>query len=170
MPTSIITRPATSGDLPEISNLHARVFGPGRYARSAYRVREGKGLMTRFCRVAVDQDKIVAALRMTDVTIGKISGAALLGPIAVDPAHHGQGFGRKLIAEAIQSARDAGLRLIVLVGDEPYYGRLGFKLVPHGHITFPGPVNPSRILAIELKPGALSQVRGLIVAVQPPQA
>lgn len=170
MPTSIITRPATSGDLTEISNLHARVFGPGRYARSAYRVREGKGLMTRFCRVAVFQDKIVAALRMTDVTIGKISGAALLGPIGVDPAHHGQGFGRELIAEAIQSARDAGLQLIVLVGDEPYYGRLGFKLVPHGQITFPGPVNPSRILAIELKPGALSQYRGLIVAVQPSQA
>ncbi len=170
MSTPIVTRPADPSDLATISNLHARVFGPGRYARSAYRVREGKGLMTRFCRVAEVEGEIVAALRMTDVMIGNASGAALLGPIAVDATHHGQGFGRVLIAEAIQSARVAGLKLVVLVGDEPYYGRLGFKLVSPGQIKFPGPVNPSRILAIELEPGALALFRGLIVAVQPTQA
>ena len=122
--------------------------------------------MTRFCRVAEVEGNIVAALRMTDVMIGNTSGAALLGPIAVDARYHGQGYGRALIAQAIQSAREAGLQVIVLVGDESYYGRMGFKPVPPGQIKFPGPVNPSRILAIELVPAALTALSGMIVAVQ----
>ena len=50
----------------------------------------------------------------------------------------------------------------MLVGDEPYYGRFGFKPVPRGAITFPGPVDSARILAAELEDGALAGFHGLI--------
>ncbi|HML30352.1 MAG TPA: N-acetyltransferase, partial [Hyphomicrobium sp.] len=52
MSPSLTIRPALPDDIPEMSKLHARVFGPGRFARSAYRVREGKGHLSRFCLVA----------------------------------------------------------------------------------------------------------------------
>ena len=107
---------------------------------------------------------MLAALRMTEIRIGGTGGAALLGPVAVETAVRGQGFGRRLISEALDDVKRAGLKLVVLVGDEIYYGRLGFKPVPPGQIAFPGPVNPGRILYVELEAGALARYRGVISA------
>ncbi len=158
------TRPLAERDAASIAALHARVFGPGRFARTAYRVREGTGTVSPYCRGAFAGNQLVAALRMTEVTIGGRVGALLLGPLAVDPDFANQGFGRRLIGEAIEAARAGGVRLIVLVGDEPYYGRFGFKPVPPGQIRLPGPVDPRRLLAAELVPGALAESHGLVVA------
>lgn len=165
MSPPLVIRTAVPQDVPEISRLHARVFGPGRFARSAYRVREGKGHLSRYCLVAHLGGELIASLRMTEITIGGRPGAALLGPVAVDPEHRGIGLGTKLMKEAIEAARAGGTSLIVLVGDDPYYGRFGFKVVPAGQIVFPGPVNPARLLARELKDGVLADYRGLIVAI-----
>jgi predicted N-acetyltransferase YhbS len=101
---------------------------------------------------------------MTEITIGRRPGAALLGPVAVDPEHRGLGVGTKLMREALAAAREGGTALVVLVGDDPYYGRFGFKSVPTGQIFFPGPVNPARILACELQDGATTAYRALIAA------
>jgi predicted N-acetyltransferase YhbS len=164
MSPNLSIRRASPEDIAEISRLHARVFGPGRFARSAYRVREGKGHISRFCLVACLGTEVIASIRTTEVTIGGKTGAVLLGPIAVDGEHRSLGLGSRLIAAAFDAARTGGARLIVLVGDQPYYGRFGFNVVPMGQIVFPGPVNPQRILARELEPGALSDYRGLVVA------
>ncbi len=167
MSQSIAIRPAVPDDIASISKLHARVFGPGRFARSAYRVREGKGHISRFCLVACVGDEIVASIRTTEIAIGGTKGALLLGPVAVDDSHRSNGLGRRLIHAALEAARAAGARLIVLVGDEPYYGRFGFRAVPFGQIVFPGPVDPRRILACELEAHALASFRGLVTA-EPP--
>ena len=50
-------------------------------------------------------------------------------------------------------ARAEGFSLVLLVGDMPYYGRFGFNPVPPGQITLPGPVDPARLLSLELVPG-----------------
>ncbi len=168
MSPSIVIRKALPEDLIEISRLHARVFGPGRFARSAYRVREGKGHLSRFCLVACIGNEIVASIRTTEIAIGNTKGAILLGPVAVDSGHRSFGLGSKLMTAALDAARSGGAKLVVLVGDLPYYGRFGFKAVRPGQITFPGPVDPSRILAHELEPEALAAYRGLVVA-EPPQ-
>lgn len=166
MTLSFTTRRAHESDLAAISELHERTLGPGRFARSAYRVREGTAGVSRFCRVALLDRRIVAALRMTEITIGGTDGALMLGPLAVDPEFTGQGCGRRLIAELLDDARAAGIKLVVLVGDPPYYGRFGFQHVPMGQILLPGPVNPLRLLAVELKPGALAEYRGPVHAVR----
>jgi predicted N-acetyltransferase YhbS len=161
----VVTRPATPEDVPLISALHDDVFGPGRFARTAYRVREQMGSaseISRFCRLAVAGDQLVAAIRMSEIAIGGKKGAALLGPLVVASEYAGQGYGRMLVGEAVEAARAGGIKIVVLVGDEPYYGRFGFKRVTPGAITFPGPVNPGRILAAELEDGALQQFTGLI--------
>ena len=160
----IISRPAVQADMPAVSELSARVFGPGRFVRTAYRVREGTPDVSPFCRVALLGDRIIAAIRMTGISIGGRGGALLLGPLAVDPEFANLGYGRRLIAESTEAARAAGMELILLVGDMPYYGRLGFVPVPIGQITLPGPVNPARLLAVELQPGALDRYRGAVAA------
>lgn len=165
MLAKVIYRPMAPEDVPLVSALHDRAFGPGRFARTAYRVREQMGPgreVSRFCRLAVAGDRPIAAVRMSEIAIGGKPGAALLGPIVVAPEHAGQGFGRALIKEALDAARAGGVHLVVLVGDESYYGRLGFKRVPPGTITLPGPVDPARILADELVPGALAEYSGPI--------
>lgn len=170
MLSKIVTRPMVPEDVPLVSALHDRVFGPGRFARTAYRVREQMGPGTevsRLCRLAAAGDHVVAALRMSEIAIGGRKGAALLGPLVVAPEYAGQGYGRALVRQAIDAARAAGVRLIVLVGDEPYYGRFGFKPVPPGAITLPGPVNPARILAAELVEGALADYRGQVSGRRP---
>ncbi len=164
MPSTITIRKATADDLAAISDLNARVFGPGRFARSAYRVREGKGHLSRFCLIAEGAKQLVASLRMTEITIGGKPGAALLGPIVVEPEHRGEGLGTRMVSEALAACKSAKARLVVLVGDEPYYGRFGFHPVQPGRIVFPGPVNPTRILASELESGALSEFHGLVAA------
>ncbi len=164
MSPPLIIRPAVSDDIGEISKLHARVFGPGRFARSAYRVREGKGHLSRFCLVACLGNAVIASIRTTEVTVGGTAGAVLLGPVAVDGEHRSLGLGSKLIHAALDTAKAGGAKLMILVGDQPYYGRFGFKPVPFGQIVFPGPVNPQRILAYELNEGALAGYRGLVVA------
>jgi predicted N-acetyltransferase YhbS len=164
MPPAPVFRPAVPDDLAEISALHARAFGPGRFTRAAYRVREGTADVTPYCRVCVIDGRLVAAVRFTPVTIGGKGGALLLGPLAVDPAWANQGYGRGLVAKALEDARAAGIAIVVLVGDEPYYGRLGFRRVPWGQIALPGPVDPNRLLAAELQPGALAGYSGSVVA------
>lgn len=164
MSPPITTRAVAAADLPEIARLNARAFGPGRFARSAYRVREGTAPVSPYCRVALLGHRLVAAVRMTEARVGATGGALLLGPLAVDPDFANQGLGRRLVGEAIEAARAGGIRLVLLVGDVPYYGRFGFAPVPRGQITFPGPVDPARILALELAPGALAEYRGLLAA------
>ena len=151
-------------DLPQISALHARVFGPGRFARTAYRVREGVQLISPYCRKALHGGQLVAAILYPAVRIGAAPGALMLGPLAVEPFLAGKGVGRRLIAESLEAAKAEGIRLVILVGDLPYYGRFGFFGIPPGQIRLPGPVDPDRMLAAELVPGALTSFSGVVTA------
>jgi predicted N-acetyltransferase YhbS len=168
MSQSIITRPAGPEDSADIQALHVRAFGPGRFARTAYRLREGTSEFSAYCRVCRIGGRLVAAVRFTPITIGGRGGALLLGPLAVDPAFANQGHGRGLVGIALEAAREAGIALVLLVGDLPYYARLGFGPVPRGQILLPGPVDPDRLLAVELVPGALAGYRGLVAADRTP--
>jgi predicted N-acetyltransferase YhbS len=167
MSPNIINRPLTPADFAAVSRLHAKVFGPGRFTRTAYRVREGAPKISPYCGVALLGETLVAAVRFTSITIGGVNGALLLGPLAVDPDFAGQGFGKRLVGGAMEAAKAAGVKLVVLVGDEPYYGRFGFRPAPPGQITMPGPVDPARLLAAEFEPGVLAAYTGLIAPFRP---
>jgi predicted N-acetyltransferase YhbS len=159
-----VVRPVRPEDGPEISALHARAFGPGRFVRTAYRVREAAQSASRYCRVCLIDGRIIAAVRFTPIGIGGRHGALLLGPLAVHPEFANRGYGRGLVRQAMDAARADGLSLVLLVGDEPYYARLGFVRVPVGQIVMPGPVNPERLLAAELAAGSLAGYKGLVAA------
>jgi predicted N-acetyltransferase YhbS len=161
--TTALTRAVTAADAARVGGLHARVFGPGRFARTAYRVREGTPFHSRYCRLAMIGDRLVAALRLTPVCVGGRPGALLLGPLAVDPEFANLGHGRRLIRESLDMAASDGRSLVVLVGDTAYYGRLGFApVLPPGRIRLPGPADPARILARDLVPGAGAAASGLV--------
>jgi predicted N-acetyltransferase YhbS len=164
MPPEAFVRPATRDDLSAIVALHDITFGPGAYARTAYRIREGTPPISPFCLVSFLGAELVATVRFTAITIGGARGALLLGPLAVAQAHAGQGYGKALVARGVEAARVAGRSLVLLVGNESYYSRFGFVRVPRAQIKLPGPVDPDRLLAAETTPGALATARGLVAA------
>ncbi len=154
----------TPDDLPALNELCALAFGPGRFARTAYRVREGRAPDTALSFVAWSDGRAAGSIRFTAVKIGGEEGALLLGPLAVDPEFAGQGCGRALIEHGLKAARAGGYRLVLLVGDASYFKRSGFQPVSPARIKFPGPVDPARILAVELEEGALGEFGGVMAA------
>jgi predicted N-acetyltransferase YhbS len=158
---SLIIRPEASVDADAIERLHERAFGPGRFARTAYRIREGAPHLLDLSFTALVGTLLVGSVRLTPVRVGEQAGL-MLGPLTVDPAFENRGIGSVLIERALEAARKAGHELVFLVGDEPYYGRFGFKQAPKGQLTMPGPVDPERLLAAELAEGALAKARGTI--------
>src|SRR5262245_52279011 len=164
MTSSFEIRLEIDGDVETLSRLSAEAFGPGRFARSAYRVREGVPPVASLCLCAALNGKLLGGIRFTAIEIGPEHNAALLGPLVVDPAETGKGIGRALVQEGLQRARVEGFGLVLLVGDMPYYGRFGFQPVPFDQITLPAPVDPARLLALELIPGTLSHAVGQVKA------
>ena len=142
-----------------IEAIHADAFGPGRYARAAFRLREGVPHDPTLSFVAEAGGRVIASVRLTPIRIGGRP-ALLLGPLAVIPAFKGRGAGKRLVVIALDAARAAGHAVVLLVGDEPYYGPLGFVRLPRYAVTLPAPADPDRVLFAGLAPGALDGLGG----------
>jgi predicted N-acetyltransferase YhbS len=151
----------TANDAQAIERLHERTFGPGRFVLSAYRLREHVDHLVDLSFTARIGTLLVGSVRQLPILIGDTK-ALLLGPLTVEPPFRGRGIGRALLDRALKEARARGHRLVVLIGDEPYYGRVGFKIIPKGRATMPGPVDYSRLLVAELVAGAFTDVSGAI--------
>ncbi|MBI5132246.1 MAG: N-acetyltransferase [Rhodopseudomonas palustris] len=158
---SLTILPETPNDAQLIERLHERTFGPGRFVLSAYRLREHVDHINALSFTARIGTLLVGSVRQLPIAIGDTP-ALLLGPLTVEPPFRSRGVGRLLLDRAISDARAQGHKLIVLVGDEPYYSRVGFKAIPKGRVTMPGPVDASRLLVLELADGAFDGVSGLI--------
>jgi predicted N-acetyltransferase YhbS len=156
--------PLTPDDLVAIDRLDARAFGPGRFAKTAYRLREGVEPDWNLSFVARIGTLVVGANRVTPIVCGGAP-ALLLGPLTVEPAFRSRGLGEALVMKSLDAARKAGHSLVLLVGDAPYYERLGFRGVPKDQLIMPGPVDPERVLCCELQAGALTAMKGKITRV-----
>jgi predicted N-acetyltransferase YhbS len=158
---SLTILPETPDDASAIERLHERTFGPGRFAKTAYRIREGASHRLDLSFTARVGTLLVASVRITPIRISEAK-ALLLGPLTVEPPFRHRGIGKKLIDRALAEAKSQGHRLVVLVGDEPYYAKCGFKRIPRDRATMPGPVDPGRLLVCELAAGAFEGISGPI--------
>jgi predicted N-acetyltransferase YhbS len=204
MSCRFLFRPQIPDDLPTVEALHEEAFGPGRFARTAYRIRESSTLPPPIALTAWDsallehfpakwkpvcvekmrpnkelephfdsiemEKALVGAIQFTAITIGGERGAMLLGPLAIAPAYKNMGCGLRLMKDGLAEAARLGFRLVVLVGDLPYYQRAGFRPIPPGKIARPGPADPARFLAAELEHGALLSFSGLAAADNTPSS
>ena len=148
-------------DAAAIERLHERTFGPGRYVRTSERIREKMAHRFDLSYTARIGTLLVGSVRMTPVCIGETP-ALMLGPLTIEPPFRDRGIGMAMMERALKDAKAKGHKLVVLVGDEPYYKRVGFKRVPSGAIKMPGPADPTRILAAELTEGVLQGVSGVV--------
>ncbi len=141
-------------DAPEHSDaveaLYDEVFGPGRFAKTAERLREGNAKIADASLVAIDSDGLTGVVRVWPVKIGEQGRAAFLGPIAVAERRRGNGVAFKLMERAIGVCREQGYAAVILVGDHEYYERFGFQPAGNGRFQLPGPVDQKRILIRDL--------------------
>jgi predicted N-acetyltransferase YhbS len=141
--------------------LVARAFGPGRYAKAAERLRENSTPLAELCFLAWRGERAVGCVRLWPIAIGDAP-ALLLGPIAVESGERSEGIGAALIRTACDAARAQGHPRIVLVGDEAYFGRFGFRRLTD--VDLPGPVDRDRVLGLALREGAFEGVGGPVLA------
>jgi predicted N-acetyltransferase YhbS len=158
---SLTILPETANDAQAIERLHQRTFGPGRLVLSAYRLREHVDHLPELSFTARIGTLLVGSVRQLPICVGDTP-ALLLGPLTVEPPFRKRGVGRALLDRALKEAKAKGHRLVLLVGDEAYYGRLGFKIVPKGRAAMPGPVDYNRLLVAELADAAFDGVTGAI--------
>ncbi|MFZ2103245.1 MAG: N-acetyltransferase [Oricola sp.] len=170
--TAFTIAPETGAHDAAIDDLHAQAFGPGRFSRAAFRVRE-QGPHDRalsFVALSEEDGRLLGSLRMTWIeTAGTGERGLLLGPLAVQEELKGKGIGKALLRKAVDAAREAGAPYILLVGDKPYYWPFGFEKIPAGKARMPGPVDPERFLICALQPEAVEQIGGMVRWAEKPQ-
>jgi predicted N-acetyltransferase YhbS len=155
---------ATPEDDQFVEELQALAFGPGRFARTAFRVRERFPIDKSLAMIAEVHGERVGSVWMTPISVGGIDGY-LLGPLATHPNFRKRGAG-KLLARAVTKValeRSEG-SFVLLVGDQDYYGPLGWQPTTPGAIKFPGPVDPSRVLLYSYDPTLATTLEGPIAA------
>lgn len=158
-PISRLERP---DDAAAIEALQNSAFGPGAYARAAFRVREQAPHDPSLSFLTEIDGALVGSVRMTPIRVGGDAYGLLLGPLVVEPAHKGQGHGKALMRLVMEEARKAGWPFVILVGDQPYYWPFGFRPLPPGRVQMPGPVDPARLLVAELQPGSAADLTGMV--------
>lgn len=150
-----------------IEQLLDSSFGPKRHTKTVYRLRKNVAPVADLCFVAMDKDvdgndKLVGTIRYWPVTLGGTVQALMLGPIAIDAGQRSAGIGGKLIRHSLAQAAALGHRVVILVGDAPYYGRFGFNRDCVQGLSLPGPVDPTRFQGLELVEGAMDGVTGMV--------
>jgi predicted N-acetyltransferase YhbS len=160
-PTLPSIAPERPQDADVVERLVLRAFGPGRFAKAAERLREGQTPRLGLSMLAWDGREAVGCVRMWQVKVGETP-AIFLGPIAVETAYRSHGVGAALVQRACAAAAAEGDGVVVLVGDMPFFGPLGFAPAPG--VVMPGPVDQRRVLARLLTPGAETGLTGLVVS------
>jgi predicted N-acetyltransferase YhbS len=155
-------RPATSADDDFVDELQAIAFGPGRFARTAFRVREQFPIDPTLSLIAEVDGTPCGSVWMTPISVGGINGY-LLGPLATHPDFRKRGAGKLLAREVTRTALARGEgQFVLLVGDRDYYCPLGWVPTVPGAVVFPGPVDPTRVLVFSDMPELAQTLAGSI--------
>ncbi len=163
--TTMNIRLETASDVTAREALLTKSFGAARFRKTSNRLRDGRLPAEGLAFTATDaRGKLIGTVRLWHIIAGSAGPSLLLGPLAVDPKARGLGLGTALMQHAINTATVLGYESIVLVGDEPFYGKFGFSTAHTRSLHLPGPVDRTRFLGLELIPESLDGAEGLVSA------
>jgi predicted N-acetyltransferase YhbS len=155
---------ATPADDAFVEDLQALAFGPGRFARTAFRVRERFPIDPSLSLISEIDGVPSGSVWMTPISVGGIDGY-LLGPLATHPNYRKRGAGKLLAREVTRIALERGKgSFVLLVGDQDYYCPLGWVPTIPGAVQFPGPVDPTRVLVYSNDSTLAARLAGPIAA------
>jgi putative acetyltransferase len=154
-------RAETEADFVEIVVLTRAAFG-GDYEVELIEKLRAAGLMI-LSLVAVDGGSTVGHIFFSELAVevdGRRVKAAALAPMAVRPNRQRQGIGSKLIETGIESLRNRGYEVVIVLGHPNYYPRFGFSAALTAFLT--APFNGKAFMGLELVPGSLSGQKGSV--------
>ena len=144
-------RQISNEDNDKIVKLLYKSFGPGRFARSVYRLREKNDRDTEFSYIYELNNQILSSISYYKTFLNNDINGLLLGPLAVDPEHRGKGYGVELVKYTIALIKKTmAYDFILVIGDYHYYEKFGFKKI-NNTFSFYGPVNSEKVLILPLK-------------------
>ena len=144
-------RQISNEDNDKIIKLLHKSFGPGRFARSVYRLREKNDRDTEFSYIYELNNQILSSISYYKTFLNNDINGLLLGPLAVDPEHRGKGYGVELVKYTITLIKKTkAYDFILVIGDYHYYEKFGFKKI-NNTFSFYGPVNSEKVLILPLK-------------------
>ena len=144
-------RQISNEDNDKIIKLLYKSFGPGRFARSVYRLREKNDRDTEFSYIYELNNQILSSISYYKTFLNNDINGLLLGPLAVDPEHRGKGYGVELVKYTIALIKKTmAYDFILVIGDYHYYEKFGFKKI-NNTFSFYGPVNSEKVLILPLK-------------------
>ena len=147
-----------------IEALYDRTFGPGHFAKTAERLREGNASLPDVSRVAVADGQVIGVCRLWPIVVGDAKvPAVFVGPVAVSPDFQGQRLGLTVTGEALEAATKADWGAAIIIGAPAYFGELGFDVVAPDRFTFPGPQDMARVMVRALA-GDPDQLKGHVTA------
>lgn len=145
-----------------IEALYDRTFGPGHFAKTAERLREGNTSLPEINRVAVSDGRVIGVCRVWPIIVGAANTPSVfIGPVAVDPGFQGQRLGLSITGEALEAATKAGWGAAIIIGAPVYFGELGFEQIDAARFTFPGPQDMARVMVRNLA-GSAADLSGPI--------
>lgn len=158
--------------VPESPELHAdaiealydRTFGPGHFAKTAERLREGNSSRPDLTRIAISKGEVIGVCRIWPIVVGADRvPAVFVGPVAVEPGFQGQRLGLTVTGEALEAATAAGCGAAIIIGAPQYFGELGFTVVAPDRFSFPGPQDMARVMVRDLA-GSADALSGAVSA------
>ena len=158
---NITIRPEAPCDEVGVRETNEEAFDTPLEARLVDALRDATG---RISLVASVDDEVIGHILFTPVTIHPPAGIKVAGlaPMSVRTALQRQGVGSGLIRAGLEACRRHGYSAVVVVGHPDYYPRFGFVPAHTKGLACEFQVAPEAFKVLELEPGALTGVSGVI--------
>ncbi len=155
----------TEEDIAAIREVVTAAFNRPNEAELVETIRNSPNFIPELSLVAKEQGKVVGHILFSPIAIETKQGnveAIALAPLCVTPTHQRQSIGAQLVQAGLTKCRELDHNIIILVGHPHYYPRFGFQKASKFGIQAPFTVPDEAFMVLELKPGALKNIRGIV--------
>ena len=157
-------RPERLQDREAIRRVNVEAFGRTGEADLVDTLRaSASGFLSLVSSLDASDKQVVGHILFTPVTVTAPSNSAqamALAPLAVLPEYQRTGHGSALTRAGLTACREAGHRIVFVVGHPEYYPRFGFRQARALGFQCEFPVPDEVFMVAELVEGALDGVEG----------
>jgi putative acetyltransferase len=160
----ITIRPENPGDVDTLFQVYLLAFGRIQEAALVHSLRENQGLLLSLVAIS-EGSLVVGGVAFSPVTLEPTVNRlhlAGLAPLAVLPSYQRRGIGSRLVQVGLQQCQEQGVDAVFLLGEPEFYGKFGFGPASSFGIRCEFEIPDRYWLVVELNPGALQEVRGLV--------
>jgi putative acetyltransferase len=161
-PMAFTIRTETAADHESVRQVNRLAFGQDDEAGIVDALRDAG--YARVSLIAEVEGRIVGHILFSDLSIltdGGTVPALALAPMAVVPEYQNLGIGSALARKGLEVCREAGHRIVIVVGHPGFYPRFGFSATLAERVSSPYSGHEAW-MALELVPGSLAGVTGWV--------